>query len=103
MVHGTYRFELAETVALDDAELTLGLAILAAEGLFGVSCVRMNAGYRRLESERAFLVDGSTDVGDAVVRMYTTFLAREFGSAAFKVSRAAGTFVTRAPEQPAAA
>jgi hypothetical protein len=99
----TYRFKMSEVVSLDDAELTLGLAILAAEGLFGVSCVRMDAGYRRMDEERAFLIDGSTDVGDAVVRMYTTFLTREFGGESFKVSRGAEVRTVTASAQTAAA
>jgi hypothetical protein len=103
MPNGTYRFEMADSVNLDGAELTLGLAILAAEGLFGGASVRMDAGYRRLDGERVFLVDGSTDVGAAVVRVFTTFLAREFGGESFKVGRGTGTKTTAESERPAAA
>jgi hypothetical protein len=43
MTSGVYRFLLKPDVPLDEAEMSLQLAILAAEGLFGGARVRMEA------------------------------------------------------------
>lgn len=85
MTAGVYRFQLRPDVPLEDAEMTLQLAILAAEGLFGGARVRMEAGYRVDEPQRALQVDASTEVGSAVVRIFTAFLTREFGETRFAV------------------
>lgn len=87
MTSGVYRFRLQADVPLEEAEMSLQLAILAAEGLFGGARVRMEAGYRVDEPQRALLVDARTEVGSAVVRIFTAFLTREFGEARFEVRR----------------
>jgi len=87
MTSGGYRFLLKPDVPLDEAEMSLQLAILAAEGLFGGARVRMEAGYRLDEPQRGLLVDANTEVGSAVVRIFTAFLTREFGETRFEVRR----------------
>lgn len=89
MASGVYRFVVKPSVPLDEAELSLQLAILAAEGLFGGARVRMDVGYRLDKSGRTLVVDANTEVGSAVVRMFTAFLTREFGDRAFEVRAAA--------------
>jgi len=87
MTAGGYRFLRKPDVPLDEAEMSLQLAILAAEGLFGGARVRMEPGDRLDEPQRALLVDANTEVGSAVVRIFTAFLTREFGEARFDVRR----------------
>lgn len=82
-----YRFSFSRGIDLAEAEATLHLAILAAEGLFGEARVRMEASYHMDAPRAALLVDGGTPVGDAVVRIFTTFVTREFGADAFAVRR----------------
>lgn len=80
-----YRYKFRQDVDLHEAESTLLLSILAAEGLFGAARVRMDAGYAVDGSIRAIVVDASTDVGQAVCSILTAFLQREFGGSAFGV------------------
>lgn len=87
MTRDVYRFVLKETVPLDQAEMSLQLAILAAEGLYGGARVRMDVGYHLDEPRRTVVVDANTEVGSAVVRIFTAFLTREFGEHAFEVRR----------------
>ena len=83
-----YKYCFDDSVDLDEAELTLHLAIHAAEGLYGEALVRMEVGYRRDDGQRCLYIDGATDVGQAVVRVFTAFTIKEFGSTAFTVSSA---------------
>lgn len=87
MKTGTYRFDLDAKVPLLEAEQSLHLAIFAAEGLFGEARVRMDAAYHLDEPHRALAVDAASEVGDAVARMFTGLLIRQFGEEAFKVRR----------------
>ena len=80
-----YRYVFEGSVPMDEAEATLHLAILAAESLFGVSTVRMDAAYSIDEQRRVCVVDASNDVGRCICQVFTGYLAREFGESAFHV------------------
>ncbi len=84
-----YRFTFARVVDLVEAESTLQLAILATEGLLGEACVRMETSYHIDAPRCAILIDGGTTAGNAVVRIFTAFITREFGAGAFTVRRVA--------------
>ena len=81
------RFVFAHRVQISDAEATLHLAILAAEGLFGASRVRMDVAYSVDRAHRVIHLDTGSVPGDAVSRIFTVFAAREFGDASFTVGR----------------
>jgi len=83
-----YRFEFAEQIPLEEAEMTLQLALIAAEGLFGSARVRLDAGYRVDEARRVIAVDAGTEVGAAVVRVFVGFAMREFGESSIQIRRA---------------
>lgn len=87
MTTGVYRFTLDKDIALTDAEATLHLATIAAEGLFGNAIVRMDVSFTADQDGRSLTVDGTTPVGAAVVRMFTSLMLREFGEDAFTVRR----------------
>lgn len=80
-----HRFEFDDHATCVEAELTLHLAICAVEGLFGAATVRLLAGYHVDESHHAITIDGTTDVGAALVRIFTSLTLREFGDHAFQV------------------
>jgi len=84
-----YRFTFARVVDLVEAESTLQLAILATEGLLGEACVRMETSYHVDAPRCAVLIDGGTPAGNAVVRIFTAFITREFGADAFSVRQVA--------------
>ena len=82
-----YRYQFAQGVSSRDIEETLHLALLAAECLHGESRVRLEASYFFDEGKRACAIDGGTDVGRDVVRIFTGFAIHEFGEEAFRVRR----------------
>jgi hypothetical protein len=94
----TYRFELGPSVPAAEAEMSLRLAMIALEGLYGPAGVRLDARYAVDPAAGAIAVDASTDVGASLVRVFATLLAREFGDDAFAVARVdAGTVADLLP------
>ena len=85
-----YRYRFAPGVDLQEAEDTLLLAMLAAEGLLGEARVRMDAAYTVDESIRAIVVDASTVVGQIISTIFTTLVLREFGRQAVDVRKFEG-------------
>lgn len=85
MTGDTYRFTFDETVPLEDAELSLQLAVIAAAGLYGESRVRMELAYDAQESARTIVIARNGEIDSAAVRIFTAFLTREFGDDAFSV------------------
>ena len=81
------QFVFEPGVSLVDAEMTLHLAMFAVEGLLSAARVRLDFNYCVDEPRRAILVDRTTDVGEAIVRVFTGFVLREFGEAAIQVRR----------------
>jgi len=87
MIREVYRFRFRSDIDLAEAESTLHLAIVAAEGLFGEAQTRMDVAYAVDPSITAVIVDASTEVGQAVSAIFTAFVLREFGRQAFDVRR----------------
>ena len=87
MIREAYRYRFRSDVNPRDVEDTLFLAIIAAEGLFGEARTRMDVAYATDPSIRAFIVDASTEVGQAVNAIFTAFVLREFGRLAVDVRR----------------
>lgn len=85
------QFVFAGDVEIIDAEATLHLAILAAEGLFGESRVRMDVAYFIDRTRRVIHLDTGSIPGDAVARIFTVFAAREFADGSFTVVRVRAT------------
>jgi len=81
------RFEFDSEVPLQDAEMSLHLALIATEGLFGRALVRLEAEYELDEDHHVIGVDAGTEVGAVVVRVFTALLIREFGEEAFSIQR----------------
>jgi len=47
----------------------------------------MEASFRLDKENRACVIDAGTEVGNNIACIFTGFLIREFGEAAFKISR----------------
>ena len=99
-----YRFTISERADFMEAEATLHLAILAAEGLYGESRVRMDVSYIADETRSVICIDGATPTGDATVRIFASLLSREFGPDGFSVRREAepSSTIEIAPAEAAA-
>lgn len=82
-----YRYVFVEEVSLSEVQDSLLLAIAAAEGLHGAARLKLEAGYLFDEAKRTCVVDASTPVGEAVARIFTGFLSREFGERSFTAER----------------
>ncbi|NIM21303.1 MAG: hypothetical protein GTN64_02610, partial [Candidatus Latescibacteria bacterium] len=82
-----YRYNFSAEVSLRDVEESLFLAVLATESLHGRSLVRLDASFCLDEKKRSCIVDAGTEVGRHIARIFTGFLAGEFGEDAFKVKR----------------
>jgi len=95
MNRDSFRFQFESDVPLDEAEMSLHLAIFAVEGLFGQARVRLDAGYALDAEAHALVIDASNEVGATVVKVFTGLLVREFGEDAFEVDR-----VDSVPHEP---
>ena len=87
MTANVFRFGFVPAVPLTEAELTLHLAIYAAEGLHGEARVRLEVSYQLDRSANAIIVDGETEVGASLVKVFTHLLIRQFGEDGFNVRR----------------
>jgi hypothetical protein len=87
MIVQGYRYKFLSSAALQEAEMTLLLALLAAEGLHGESRVRMDAAYAVDKDLFSIAVDTSTAVGDDIANIFTAFIAKELGQNKFFVRR----------------
>ncbi|MCA9311402.1 MAG: hypothetical protein KDA21_09375 [Phycisphaerales bacterium] len=81
------RFSFDDGVDFTEAELTLHLALLAAEGVFGPAEIRVNFAYRAVPEEACIEIEGGTFVNELIARMFVSLLLNEFGREAFKVRR----------------
>lgn len=82
-----YHVALRPGVRLADAELTLKLALLAAEGVHGARRVRSGCTFHRDPIRHALTLRTNARVGATVARVLASFLAHEFGKDAFSVRR----------------
>ena len=91
MNHELYRYNFGSTVPFQDIEESLLLAVLATECLHGRALVRLNASFCLDPKKRSCVVNAATEVGQAIARIFTGFLIREFGEKGFKVQRVGST------------
>lgn len=82
-------FVLAPRIALSSAEMSLHLAMFAVEGLAGLAQVRLDAQYHVDPARNAISIDGGTEVGQMLARIFTSLLLREHGEGAFQIERCA--------------
>ena len=87
MIRQAYSYKFKDTVDLEEAQDTLRLATLAAEGLFGRTRVHMDAAWATDETINVLIVDAGTLVGMTVSLIFTAFITTEFGADAFDVRR----------------
>ncbi|MEA5087809.1 hypothetical protein [Solidesulfovibrio sp.] len=81
------RFTFSKQVDMACVEDTLVLAVLAAESIHGRTDIRLDACFR-LQPGTCSIDDG-TPVGRTIARVFTGYLAREFGEGAFTIVRVA--------------
>jgi hypothetical protein len=82
-----YRYSFGADVPIKEAEATLLLAVLAAEGLHGEAEVRLEGSHSFDPERRSCLIDAATAVGRDINRLFVSFIRHEFGAGAFQVER----------------
>ena len=97
-----YRYAFHTEVPLEEIEVTLLLALFAAESLHGESQVQLDAAHHLDEGQVALVIDAGTLVGRDLNRLFVGFLRREFGADAFQVERVENLTVSPSREVPAA-
>lgn len=91
MFAGVFRFSLNRHVPLEDAETTLHLAMLAAEGLFGKPRVAMEFRYDLVTEDHAIDVSADSEVGTTIARIFSGLLLREIGDGGFRIDNIEST------------
>lgn len=87
MAVDVFRFHFTSDISLEEAEMTLHLAVYAVEGLYGAAHVRLDVSYYVDEPRQVIIVDATNRVGMALVRVFANLLLRECGDEAFEVRR----------------
>jgi hypothetical protein len=84
-----YRYTFATEAPLEEIAASLLLALFAVESLHGQAQTRLDAAHYLDAQSRACVIDAATAVGRDLNRIFTGFLAREFGAGSFHVERLA--------------
>src|SRR4051794_7912658 len=87
MTQELYRYTFAAEVPAEEVEASLLLALFAVESLHGEAQTRLDAAHYFDADRRACVIDAGTAVGRDLSRIFTGFLAREFGPGSFQVER----------------
>ena len=88
MAPAVYRYRIDPVVSLDEIEHTLLICLLAVQALHGEADARLSVGHHLDRRRRVCVVDGRTPEGRDLAKLFTGFLAREFGPTAFAVEPA---------------
>lgn len=102
MTAGMFHFFFNSQVNLESAEMTLHLAMLSAEGLFGKARVEIEFQYELDHFKNAIAVNGHKEVGTTVAKIYAGLLLREIGPDAFSVEAKSPGCRCHKPEEVAA-
>lgn len=81
----SYLYSFEPSIAWDDIESSLLLALWATEGLHGLSRMHLEAEFSVDPPARTCTITASTKAGSDLNRIFTSFLLRELGEEAFKV------------------
>ena len=96
MVTEIYRYKFDESVAPEDIEAALVLAIWSSEALHGEAQTRLDAAHFLDCETRTCIIDAGTAVGRDFCRLFLTFVRRECGDDSFQVDRVQSTAVAAA-------
>jgi hypothetical protein len=87
MANDIHRYYFDHSIPFEDIEAALLLAFFAAESLHGASLVRLDASHAVDAEQKVCVIDGSTQVGRDINRLFAGFVLREFGPDSFRVER----------------
>ena len=81
-----YEYSFPESVPAQELEDTCMLAMMAVESLHGRTRVREEVWFRLDAANRTCVIDASTDVGDALRRLFAGFAVMEYGEDAVNIT-----------------
>jgi len=87
MTHEFYHYHFTSDIPFEEVEASLLLAVLATECLHGEAQTRLDVNHHLDAIKCACVIDADTPVGRDINCLFTGFLSREFGAAAFTVKR----------------
>lgn len=82
-----YRYEFHQSVSFFDVLAVLDHAILNAESIHGPERVRLDARFAEDTARGMLVIDATTGVGQTLNQLFVGLARREFGDAAFTISR----------------
>ena len=92
-----YRITFRQRLDIDNVADSLTLAICGAEGLHGRARVRLDGSWWFDRQRRVCRIDGSTQVGRDIARLFIGYLVEEFGEGTFTVRRPEPVAVVQEP------
>lgn len=81
------RYRFVQTVPVQELEGSLALAVVAAESLLGEATVQLDARFALDAQRRVCVIDVSTESGRAIARIFSGYVACEFGSDVIALER----------------
>ncbi len=87
MQNTRYEYSFKRHVPMDSVQDSLTLAVLSTEQLHGRARLRLDGWWRLDRQRRRCSIDASTKVGEDIAKLFTGYLGKEFGEAAFSVRR----------------
>ena len=82
-----YRFTFSPSVSDGQIESRLFLAAVNTENVFGEAAMRLDASFRFDRRTRVCVIDGSTEVGQHIARLFIAYISKEFGEDSHTVER----------------
>lgn len=82
-----YRYEFDQSVSFFDVLALLDEAITNAESIHGAERVRLDARFAEDTARGVLVIDATTDVGQTLNQLFVGLARREFGDAAFTITR----------------
>lgn len=82
-----YRYMFHQSVPILGVFALLDEAITNAESIYGTERVRLDARFAEDTARGVLVIDATTGVGQTVNQLFVGLVRREFGDAAFTISR----------------
>jgi len=85
-----YQYSFDHQIDIDAVRATLSLATLGVSSLRGETVLQLDAAFRLNLDAHTCMIDGTTEVGAELNRLFHGFLTQEFGARSFSVVRLHG-------------
>lgn len=94
-----YSFSFAPEITDDEIASRLFLAAVNTENVFGGAAMRLDASFRFDKEARTCVIDGRTEIGRHMAKLFVSYLSKEFGDETFTVERIGEALPAEAAER----